>query len=307
MPQGSIAVQVRGVHDGEHVYLLFEWPDRTRSQKHLPLVKTAEGWKVLQTDFSNSAEDAYYEDKFAVMLSDADRFAALRSAHLGPRPVEGLPGPSGGRGLHYTDDGTVLDVWHWMAVRTDPMGQAEDDYFGALRPPPDSPLARYPGGYALDPAVTGGPVSNWKDLLEGPISRRFDGAVVPRFLPTDPAELDSRLGAVKLDPGASDGGSWWLPSNLVQPYTAELDARLAEGSVVPSVVLRRQVAGDRGDVSAIGRWSDGTWRLEMTRTLDTGSSYDIAIRDGIYLWVAVFDHAQTRHSWHTRPVRLRIQ
>jgi hypothetical protein len=171
--------------------------------------------------------------------------------------------------------------------------------------PSDSPLARYAGGYALDPAVTGGPVSNWKDLLEGPISRRFDGAVVPRFLPPDPAELARRLGTVTLDPGTSDDGAWWLPAELVQPYTAELDARFPDGAVVPSVVLRAPVEGDHGDVTAIGRWRDGTWRLEMKRTLDTGSTYDVAISDGTYLWVAVFDHAQTRHSWHMRPLRLR--
>src|SRR3546814_8185528 len=40
LPQGSTPVRVRGLHDGEFAYLLFEWPDATRSQKHLPLQKT---------------------------------------------------------------------------------------------------------------------------------------------------------------------------------------------------------------------------------------------------------------------------
>jgi hypothetical protein len=114
---GGTAVTVRAVRDDSYVYFLFEWQDPTRSLKHHPLQKTANGWRMVQNGYAGGDETDYYEDKFAVMLSDADRFAALRSAHLGPRPVEGLPGPSGGRGLHYTDDGTVLDVWHWMAVR----------------------------------------------------------------------------------------------------------------------------------------------------------------------------------------------
>ena len=38
----------------------------------------------------------------------------------------------------------------------------------------------------------------------------------------------------------------------------------------------------------------------MKRALDTGSTYDVALGNGTYLWVAVFDHTQTRHSWHMR-------
>ncbi len=80
--------------------------------------------------------------------------------------------------------------------RTNPLGLAEDDYFGQPQPPqPDAPLERYAAGYAPDPAVNGSSINNWRDLLEGPYSRRFDGGVVPRFLPnaswtSNPANLD---------------------------------------------------------------------------------------------------------------------
>jgi len=62
--------------------------------------------------------------------------------------------------------------------------------------------------------------------------------------------------------------------------------------------------GDRGDVAAVGAWCKGWWRLEVRRELETGSRFDVAIADGTYLWVAVFDHTQTRHSQHLHPVRL---
>ena len=139
---GGSTVTVRAVHDDTDAYFLFEWRDPTRSFTHHPLQKTAAGWRMLQNGFFRADETDFYEDKFAVMLSNAGRFAALRATHLGPRPVETLPGASGQRGLHYTDDWSVLDVWHWMAVRTDPLGQAEDDYFGPLRLP--SELAARP-------------------------------------------------------------------------------------------------------------------------------------------------------------------
>lgn len=298
LPSGEAMVTMRAVHDGASVYFLFEWPDATRSQKHLPLQKTASGWRMLQHGYEREDENAYYEDKFAVMLSRTSRFAALRAAHLGPRPLDGLPGPSGERGLHYTTDGSIVDVWHWMSVRTGPMGQMDDASFGPPRRPPDSPLERYAGGFASDPAQRGGSVRNWRDLR--------DGTVVPRFLPEDPAVLE-RLGPVSLDPAAGDEGEWWLPLKLVRPYTPELDAMYPVGTIVPSVVRREPLDGDRGDVAAVGTWSGGRWRLEVKRKLDTGSPFDVAIVDGTYLWVAVFDHTQTRHSWHLHPVRIELR
>lgn len=69
LPGGEVAVRIRGVYDGERVAMLFEWRDSTRSQKHLPLIKTDEGWKLLQTKYDVHDEDQYYEDKFGVMFA----------------------------------------------------------------------------------------------------------------------------------------------------------------------------------------------------------------------------------------------
>lgn len=302
---GDALVTIRAVLHGDRAYFLFEWPDATRSLKHHPLQKTANGWRLVQERYDREDENAYYEDKFAVMLAGGSRFAALRAAHLGPRPLEGRPGSSGGRGLHYTTDGSVVDVWHWMAVRTNPLGQAEDDYFGPPGPPRDSYTERYAGGYSLDPATAGGALLNWKQVLPGMAARRLDDGVVPRFLPADHAGLQ-RLGHVDLDPEVSDDGDWWLAADQVSPYTPELDALFPVGTVVPSVVHRGPMGGDRGDVGAVGTWVGGWWRVEMSRVLDTGSAYDVPIADGTFLWVAAFDHTQTRHSRHLRPLRIEM-
>ena len=46
----------------------------------------------------------------------------------------------------------------------------------------------------------------------------------------------------------------------------------------------------------------------MERVLRTGSRYDIDFTPGepLFLW-AVFDHNQTRHTRHVRPVKLTIR
>jgi hypothetical protein len=305
LADGDAPVTVRAVRHGSRAYFLFEWPDATRSQKHHPLQKMAAGWRMVQDGYDREDENTFYEDKFAVMLAQGSRFAALRAAHLGSRPLEQRPGASGNRGLHYTTDGSVIDVWHWMSVRTNPMGQAEDDHFGPPGPPRDSFTERYAGGYSLDPATVGGSMQNWKALLDGAASRRLDGGVVPRFLPADPAML-KQLGRVDLDPAVSDEGQWWLTADQVRPFTPELDALYPVGTVVPSIVHRRPMQGDRADVEAAGTWSKGWWRVEMSRELDTRSPYDVAIDNDAFLWVAVFDHTQTRHSRHLRPLRVEL-
>ena len=79
------------------------------------------------------------------------------------------------------------------------------------------------------------------------------------------------------------------------------------GTILPSVLIDKPFVGDRGDVTAVGTWQDGWWRLEVTRQLDTKSQFDLPIRSGLYLWVAVFDHTQTRHSRHLHPVRIDME
>ena len=81
------------------------------------------------------------------------------------------------------------------------------------------------------------------------------------------------------------------------------------GTVLPSVVIDGSFVGDRGDVRAGAAWQNGHWTLEVSRRLDTGSSYDIALsrEQDAYLWVSVFNHTQTRHSQHLHPLLLELQ
>lgn len=296
-PGGDLAVTVRALHDGQYAYFSFEWPDATRSQKHSPLLKTDDGWIVVGGD--GDKENAYHEDKFAVMLARAAR-AGGGTSHLGPKPLAGAAGSPSGRGLHFTSDGSVVDLWQWQSVRTNPVGMVSDGYIG---PPTLNTEAASDGGpayvtgYALDPRTGGGATANY---------RRLDGdRVQPLYLPRTPF-LTARLGRIDLAPDASDTGEWWLAKAETVPYSDTLDAQYPAGTVLPSVVIDGPLQGDRGDVRGVGRWHDGRWRLETVRRLHTGSEFDLPIVSGIYLWVAAFDHAQTRHSRHLHPLRLEL-
>ena len=67
------------MHDGTYAYFLFTWEDSTRSLKHLPLVKEADGWHLLHSGFQLGDEHQYNEDKFSVLLTTI-------GCHAGRRP-----------------------------------------------------------------------------------------------------------------------------------------------------------------------------------------------------------------------------
>ncbi|MGI9509693.1 MAG: ethylbenzene dehydrogenase-related protein [Geminicoccaceae bacterium] len=304
LPDGEVAVEVAAVHDGERVYFRFRWADPQRSRKHLPLIKEAGGWRVLQSEFEINDEDDYYEDKFAVAISTEPELGS-GTVHLGQNLIDG-PHRDTTRGLHYTADGSLVDMWHWKSVRTGSMSPAlmDDNQFG---PPKASEKdgARYTAGYTQDPKETGGYSLNWTKLDESkPLN---DVYVQPKFLPAD-QDLLQTIEQIDLDPKAPDKGIWHLTGDDVVPFDPKADD-LPIGTVLPSVVVEGSFAGDRGDVRAGADWQDGRWTLEVSRLLDTGSEHDVALspeRDS-YLWVAVFNHTQTRHSQHLHPLRLKLR
>jgi Ethylbenzene dehydrogenase/Prokaryotic cytochrome b561 len=294
-PNGEADVKVRAVHDGQNAYFLFEWPDTTRSQKHLPLVKTAQGWKILEHRYGIQDENAYYEDKFGVMLSGSPELAGGGSSHLGSKPIAGKPGSANERGLHYTSDGSIVDVWHWKSVRTGPLAQLDDNYFGPPMEPEEG--KRYTGGYTQDPKTGGGFIQNWEKV--------GSGIVKPLHLPKAPAQIAALQGA-DLDPSVIDNAQWSMNLADTIPYSEGADT-YALDTVIPSVVVDKAFEGDRGDVRGVGTWRDGWWHLEVTRKLDTGSKFDKPIGGETYLWVVAFDHAQTRHTQHLHPLALELE
>jgi len=293
---GEVDVHVRALHDGRRAYFLFRWKDATRSQKHIPLIKTAKGWKLLHSNFYNNDENEFYEDKFAVMLARSP-IAGGNSVLLGPNPLPDKPGPSNGLGLHATTDGSLADIWHWKGVRSAAILQFDDNYFGA---PMEAKPGRYTGGYSQDPKRGGGFDQNFDKIANSPY-------VKVKFLPKDLAAQQARMGRFVADANVGDEGSYAMAMSEVVPFSAAANAAIPVGTVIPSVIFDKPFEGDRGDVSAHARWRDGWWTLEASRLLDTGSKFDLPIVDDTFMWVAVFDHNQVRHTRHMQPFRLRLQ
>ncbi|WLQ16069.1 ethylbenzene dehydrogenase-related protein [Hahella aquimaris] len=279
----AIPVEVRALANPYTVYFSISWPDAHADYSHLPLQKTESGWKALHAGFEKDDERVYYEDKLAVMLSQGGGFGGDNSIHLGGRPLQGYPASRSGRGYHYTTDGSIRDVWHWKAVRGGDMAVLDDDHFGK----PEAACAfcpRYKAGYQPDPVEDGGVRQNWDWFRTG--------GVTPLRIPRE-------------GPGVTvaENAMTWYGSRT---YRAERDETPVGGSL-PSVLWMSHYEGDRGDVRGRAQWKDGRWYLELARARETGSPFDIPIEDGVFMWVAPFDHAQTRHAYHHRPIRLRVR
>lgn len=306
---GSSEVEIRAVHDGETVYFSFVWSDSTRSLKHLPLIKKADGWHLVHSTYDLGDENEYHEDKFSVLLA---RGGALlggdRAFHVGRAPAAGKPATFSGRGLHFTTDGSVVDVWQWRATSGGLGGFLDDGHFGGPADPTSDELAGrspYKGGYAADPGT-----ANHRHNFEQRGPGGYRSPVQPKRLPADWQKTWSAMGKVAgLSPGIgeSDGARWWMSEDESLPYSRDLDARFPIDAVIPGVIISGKYSGDLADVRCAARWAAGRWALEIARRLDTGSAYDVPIVSGALMQVAVFDRSQIRHTRHMRPIRLKVE
>jgi hypothetical protein len=298
---GESNVDIRAVHDGKYIYFAFTWDDPTRSLKHLPLIKKQDGWHLLHEQYDIEDEDNYYEDKFAVMFSHS-REPGGGAAHLGAKPLPAQPAAYSGRGLHYTTDGGFVDVWHWKAARGGLLGNVDDNYFGPPAKPKPEEVAghsRYKAGYATDPGK-----AYYKNNFKHEAAGGYAGPIKPERLPKDIAATTAAMGRIDIAPdtGEDENAKWWMTEDETAPYSEALDSAIPVGKIIPGVVVTGKSDGDRADVKGAARWAAGRWTLEAVRLIDTGQKFDLPLESGLALWVSAFDHSQTRHTRHMRPI-----
>ncbi len=285
----------------------FVWDDPTRSLKHLPLRKEEDGWHVLQQGFDRGDATAYFEDKLAVLvIGGYVLIPGDRTFHAGRQPLSDHPATLSGRGLHYTTNGSYVDMWEWHAANGGPQGWMDDAHFGPPTDPTDAQkqgTSAYKGGFAPDPGSANSAL-NFEERGPGGYAQ----PITPKRLPRDIRKVGLTADRIDLDPDHSDSDetNWWMSDVDSAPYTKERDARIPVGTIIPGVLVTDSYSGDRADIRCAAKWAAGRWTLEVVRRLDTGSKYDAAIATGSYMRVSVFDHAQSRHTRHIRPIRLEV-
>ncbi len=294
-------VEVRAVHDGENAYFAFVWDDPTRSLKHMPLIKQEGRWQVMATREDLVDETVYYEDKFAVLLARGGLPLIGGAIHLASKPLDGKPGSDTGRGLHYTNDGSIADVWQWRASHGGPSGYIENAHIGGPASiTPGKNDQHYEGGFKVDP----GSVPHESNIEPDPVN----GGVRPKRLPRNSQSAMRAMGqlidnsAVSAKPQAR----YWMTAADSLPFSGKADAAIPDGALVPGVLASEATTGDRNAIRGAARWGSGRWTLEVVRKLYTGSPVDVPLKSGVLMWVAAFDHADKRHTRHLRPLVLEV-
>lgn len=170
--------------------------------------------------------------------------------------------------------GYFLDLWHWRAARSNPMGVADDQFITAGRLG-DVGRGAYTTNWdrannrpqlMFDPARAGRTALRWDDVVQGRVGQDDVNALKP---------------------------------DLAAPFDPALAWR--EGDTLPRRILRAPQAS-RADIAVAGRarWTDGFWDVTLRRRMDTGQPQDDKIlRDGGVYQAAFAIHRQaTGGRWH---------
>jgi hypothetical protein len=189
------------------------------------------------------------------------------------------------------DDGTLadqraagyfLDLWHWRAHRSNPLGWSDDQYVAEFRR---------------------------SDSGRGPYFTNWDGEVGQPRLMFDPEQTG--MYALRWEDFAAKRADFDQIYYLAEDFAVEFDPAhdWQDGDVIPRRVLR-EPAGSRASsrVHGEGRWADGFWDVTLQRAKDTGNPLEDKIfhDGGVYdIGIAVHRDA-TGSRWHYVSLPLQI-
>lgn len=275
---------LKSVYSGDTVYFVLSYADPTESWFRSPWQKQEDGTWVQIKDPNDKGGDnnSVYEDKFSLIWSIDNSIKNFETAGCFTACHAGENSDVKPYGNKYTSsEGELGDIWHWKSVRN--LGQIDDQYLDSTRFDPENAKE---AGRKSDAKDSGGYADNFATMPDpADASKTVPDKTKPGF--TSP-NVDLTTGA----PG------YILDSEKVALDQAALDAMPA-GSYLPGII-KSEIVGDRGDISAAWTWADGVWTIEFSRALTTGSETDVQFSDlagTYYFGFAVFENAQVRHAY----------
>ena len=299
----SYNYSLRGGHDGEYIYLLFEWEDDTdsRDRQSWFFNPVSSKWQQ-ENKYGNHKNDKFYEDKFGFMfpIGNPEGFAAgtcTVTCHRGLQLTgDDLMDAGNKVTRHYmANEGEFTDFWHWKRDRhaladacDDGFVQWEDDngFATANGRKNDSDISPYSTSMKFTDAGTGlsGPkyvIPNRENYywitqaeIDGGTARPVTAVAVDGTLTYDGGTIDPNG-----DPAYSQGfGNRRMPSVIINPGGGANDPR--------------------GEVQVKANHIGSGWQLEIRRKLNTNDPMDVvfAIGTEIPFGLAIFNNAAIAHG-----------
>lgn len=294
---------LRGGHDGEYLYLLFEWEDDTDSKDRQswyfdPISST---WKG-ENKYANHKNDKFYEDKFSFMFPIKVNDQYPIGFETGTCTVTchgGLTDPQPGEKVtrHYmANEGELADFWHWKRVRNvlsksvdDGFVQWEDDFgkASANGRKTDEGTKMYGTNKFTDPVTD---LSGPKYVIKGQTNY---------YWITD-TQIDNNT-ALEVTGIAANGVLTLEDNSTIDPNDDLVAYSQGFGNKrFPSVYINPAGAGTtfRTDTQVRAKHIGSGWQIEIMRKLDTGDPTDIklAVGDTVPFALAIFNNAAIGHA-----------
>lgn len=269
-------VKIKSLYDDENVYFLITYKDPTQSLERFPWVKQADGsWKKMAKKDDTGHENTYYEDKFAMFWDINTKGFEAEGCMIACHLDE--PGDTSA-GRKYTETaGETIDMWHAKFVRTLPMGMFDDQYVD----------------HNTDPKENAGWGRKGDTGKSGYKNNDNADKTAPAFMNLDPTE---------------DEKYFIIPSKKI-PFVDNFK----EGDVLPGIDIAPMMGG-RADILSRNNYADGTWTLEVMRSLKTegenAETQDVQFTDTSKSYpfgIAVFDNSQINHLYHVETLELKFK
>jgi hypothetical protein len=294
------AFTLRGGHDNEYLYLLFEWEDdsdsRDRQSWYFDPVDSK--WKQ-QNKYANHKNDKFYEDKFGMMFpignpEGFDTGTCTVTCHgdlADPQPGEKVT-------RHYMkNEGELTDFWHWKRDRHQ-LAQAVDD--GYIQWEEDEGMASA-NGRKNDEGIS--PYSTAMKFTDETTERSGPRYVIPNrdnYYWIEQSEIDNNT-AIAVTAVAVNGVLTLANGTTIDPTD---DPDYSEGfgnKRMPSVIINPGGQGNdhRSEVQVRSIHTGAGWQLEIRRKLNTGDPTDIEFKVGgesIPFGLAIFSNAAIGHG-----------
>lgn len=213
---------LKAAYDEDFIYFLVKWTDPTSTESiHKKMWTYSNGtWKQ-----SGNEDRVFF--LWNINATDFEGIGCIVYCH--------------GTSMGTNNPGETVDVWHWKAARTDPVGIADDKHWV------DETVAEYDVEYDEFRTRLG-------DSGGGTASDNKSGDLPAYMAPDDPG-----VNAV------------FLYADSAVPFDA--NAAWKDGDTIPGYILKPG-EGSRADVQTKGVYADGVWTVEFKRLLDTGNPDD---------------------------------
>ena len=295
----SYSYSLRGGHDGENLYLLFEWEDDSdsRDRQSWFFNEVTSKWQQ-ENKYANHKNDKFYEDKFGFMfpIGDPEGFAGgtcTVTCHTNladPQPGEKVT-------RHYMkNEGELTDFWHWKRDRH-ALAQACDD--GFVQWEDDEGMASANGrknDEGISPYSTSMKFTDEITELSGP------KYVIPNrdnYYWITQEEIDN--GTAVAVTGVAVNGVLTLEDNTLLDPNGDPDYSQGFGNKrMPSIIINPGGQGTdrRSEVQVRSVHTGNGWQLEIMRKLVTGDPTDapFVIGEEIPFALAIFNNAAIGHG-----------